>query len=67
MTLTHTRTFVRYFGEDQVVTVTDALKGLATDWEKRRMHVGYDTRVDGDERLDMAILAIKRLGDRVPE
>lgn len=65
--LTHTRTFVHYFGEDQVASVNETLGVLAIDWEERRMHVGYDTRKEGDERLVMAQLAIKRLGDRVPE
>jgi len=62
-----TRTFVRYFGEDQVVSLAEALREVASDWEKRRMHVDYIPRVEGDERLEMARLAINRLTDRVPE
>ena len=61
------KTFVRYFGLDSVASVSNALNELAADWNKRRVHVGYDTRQEGDQRLMMATLAIKRLTDRVPE
>jgi hypothetical protein len=62
-----TSTYVRYFGLDQVKPLASALDDLRSDWEERRLHVGEGTRFDGDDRLQLAELAVKRLWDRVPE
>jgi hypothetical protein len=66
MSITSTRTYVRYFGQDQVYDLCVALTDLESDWSGRRLHVDEETREDGDDRLQMAMLAVKRLTDRVP-
>jgi len=62
-----TRTYVRYFGEDQVYPLCMALTDLEGDWSDRRAYLSSTTRDEGDDRLQMAMLAVKRLSDRVPE
>lgn len=62
-----TRTYVRYFGEDQVAPINDVLSKITDEWGKRRLHVSSENREEGDDRLMMAALAVKRLMDRVPE
>lgn len=67
MTLTHTHTYVRYFGIDQITPLAEALDELKNDWLERRVHVDSSTRSGGDDRLKMAELAVRRLWDVVPE
>ena len=62
-----TYTYVRYFGEDQIEPLYAALNEVRDDWDKRCMHVSVGTRDEGDDRLQLAYLVLKRLTDRVPE
>jgi hypothetical protein len=62
-----TRTYVHYFGEDQIEPLNAVLAEIQEDWSHRRLHISSTTRDEGDERLQMAMLTVKRLTDRVPE
>lgn len=62
-----TRTFVHYFGEEQVSDLEEALDVLAIDFEQRAPHIRQDTAIEGRERVEAVRLAIHRLGDRVAE
>ena len=67
MMLTQTRTYVRYFGIDQVEPIGNALEELRLDWNERRLHVSKEAREAGEARIEMALLAVQLLADRVPE
>ena len=62
-----TRTYVRYFGLDQIEPIGNALEELRLDWNKRKVHVSMETRDAGDLRIELALRAVELLMDRVPE
>lgn len=65
--LRYTRTFTRYFSEEDTQPLVLGLAELAADFEKRAPHIDADTVREGTERLEAARLALARLLDRVVE
>lgn len=67
MGLTSTRTYTRFFSEDQpeMQTLLRALTELADEWESRKPHLDDDVVRAGTQRLDALTLAATRLTDMV--
>lgn len=68
MALTSTRTYTRFFSEDQpeMQMLLRSLTELAEEWHERMPHLDDDVARAGSERLQALTLAATRLTDRVP-
>jgi hypothetical protein len=62
-----TRTYVHYFGMDQVAPISAVLADMRLDWDQRKIYIDREAREAGDARIEMALLAVQLLADRVPE
>ncbi len=62
-----TRTYTRYFGEDQVGPLQACIAELEEDWQGRRPHIGREAREAGDHRLALLKSAAALVGDPVVE
>ena len=60
-----TRTVVRYFSIYHTESLTAAIAELELSWNSRRQYVSASTRDEGDDRLKMVVLAVRRLTDIV--
>lgn len=62
-----TTTHVRYFDDEALVPLVEAVEALAADWEERRPHVEPLVAVAGDVRLSAARAAVILLAEPVAE
>ena len=63
----YTRTYTRYFNEDDVIRLREIHNSLFQDWSDRSPYIDSDVVVAGHRRLQMLLLAIDTLVERVAE
>lgn len=67
MTITATRTRVRYFLEDDVKALSAELRKLESSLNRRAPFIPGEAYCDALDRIESVRLAVKRLMDVVPE